>query len=117
MSKFTPGPWGIEKSSVITEELEICDISYCDKNGSGKWIFGELSQANARLIAAAPEMYAALGRESERPAKARDMMEREGFVIDNLDDRWQKLAFSLYTMLVEGASDSDAALAKAEGRE
>jgi hypothetical protein len=62
-------------------------------------------------------MYAALGRESERPAKARDMMEREGFVIDNLDDRWQKLAFSLYTMLVEGASDSDAALAKAEGRE
>ena len=25
------------------------------------------------------------------------MMEQNGFVIDNLDNRWQKLAFTLYT--------------------
>jgi len=25
------------------------------------------------------------------------MMEQNGFVIDNLNDRWQKLAFTLYT--------------------
>ena len=28
------------------------------------------------------------------------MMERNGFVIDNLDDRWQKLAFTLYSEIV-----------------
>jgi len=29
--------------------------------------------------------------------KEKQILEREGFVIDNLDDRWQKLAFTLYT--------------------
>ena len=28
---------------------------------------------------------------------SQEMMRRNGFVIDNLDDKWQKLAFTLYT--------------------
>jgi len=28
------------------------------------------------------------------------MMKRNGFVIDNLNDRWQKLAFTLYSEIV-----------------
>ena len=27
----------------------------------------------------------------------KEMLRRNGFVIDNLEDRWQKLAFTLYT--------------------
>jgi chromosome segregation ATPase len=33
--------------------------------------------------------------------EARDIMRREGFVIDDLDDRWQKLCFTLYNLLIE----------------
>jgi len=29
--------------------------------------------------------------------KDKEMLRKNGFVIDNLDDRWQKLAFTLYT--------------------
>ena len=43
------------------------------------------------------------------------MMRREGFVIDDLDDRWQKLAFTLYSDLVASARDASAAIARAEG--
>lgn len=51
-----------------------------------------------------------LARASERPKEARDMMELHGFVLTDLDDRWQKLAFSLYSMLVEAALDADNAI-------
>jgi hypothetical protein len=44
-------------------------------------------------------------------------MQREGFVIDDLDDRWQKLAFTLYTKLVQNATEADAAIAKAKGEQ
>ena len=32
---------------------------------------------------------------------SQEMMRRNGFVIDNLDDRWQKLAFTLYTDIAQ----------------
>ena len=35
-----------------------------------------------------------------KPSKALKIMGREGFVIDNLNDRWQKLVFTLYSELV-----------------
>lgn len=35
------------------------------------------------------------------PKMAREIMRNNDFVIDNLDDRWQKLAFTFYTMIVE----------------
>ena len=43
----------------------------------------------------------------DTPARERDMMRRNGFVFDNLDDRWQKLAFTLYTDLVELSERAD----------
>jgi len=33
-----------------------------------------------------------------------DMMQKHGFVFDNLDDRWQKLAFTLYTDIAQLSS-------------
>jgi hypothetical protein len=55
--------------------------------------------------------------------KAQDIIEREGFVFDDLDYRWQKLAFTLYTMLTPSghrlaeyeAAILDARLASREG--
>ena len=57
MSKHTPGPWEVleDKSmiSVVTECAEICDIVHDVRPVSE-------NLANARLIAAAPEMLEAL---------------------------------------------------------
>ena len=42
----------------------------------------------------------------DRQPEALDTIKKHGFVFDNLDDRWQKLAFSLYTDLVELSHDA-----------
>ena len=58
MRKFTKGPWKVESfrdfASIMAGEEEIC---YIDDD-----LTCENVSANARLIAAAPEMYALLGR-------------------------------------------------------
>lgn len=66
MSKFTPGPWSIDIGDhgasfggywQINAEMDavVCN-QYCMAGASNP----EVSLANARLIAAAPEMYALL---------------------------------------------------------
>jgi len=47
-----------------------------------------------------------------RTGEVQAMMTREGFVIDDLDDRWQKFAFTLYTMLAADAGHAERAIAK-----
>ena len=57
-AKYSPGPWRVESSrdfaSIMAGEDEIC---YIDDD-----LTCENVRENARLIAAAPEMYALLGR-------------------------------------------------------
>ena len=58
---FTPGPWRIERDNYGVEriwdsELD-CDIACCEGDGS---IPKETRQANARLIASAPDLVAVL---------------------------------------------------------
>ena len=60
MSKHTKGPWVVDEMTSISPaddlSLEIASVQNID-NVSGKWMLLEESQANARLIAAAPELY------------------------------------------------------------
>lgn len=65
--KFTPGPWGVER----------CDVTPCYHIEAGAYPFGTSvceikeapregnAEANARLIAAAPDLFAALHQISE----------------------------------------------------
>ena len=53
------------------------------------------------------DIYAALGRVSARPKKARDKMEANDYAFTDFNDRWQKLAFTFYSMLVEYALEAD----------
>jgi len=46
------------------------------------------------------ELEAAL-RANRKQTKTRNMLQRHGFVFSDLDDRWQKLAFSLYNIIIE----------------
>ena len=56
------------------------------------------------------QLEAALIEIRPKQAEAVEMMKANGFVIDDLDDRWQKLAFTLYNYLVEIRSIADIVL-------
>jgi hypothetical protein len=64
MSKHTPGPWETDRDNIHTGQIAI--IHHCLNNNwvevwSPNWPIDEAEQeANARLIAAAPEMLEAL---------------------------------------------------------
>lgn len=65
--KHTPGPWVVDPDSPNDISpaddlgLGIANVSNVD-NIDGRWLFGDESKANAKLIAAAPDMIAALER-------------------------------------------------------
>mgnify|MGYP003491454126 CR=1 FL=1 len=44
-----------------------------------------------------------------------DIIKRERFVFDDLTDRWQKLAFTIYTELTQASTDAKNALAEHRG--
>ena len=79
--------------------------------------FKDRERDNANLIVAAPEMHDACETVAGRTAEVQAMMTREGFVIDDLDDRWQKFAFTLYSLLAADAGHAERAIAKARGEE
>ena len=59
--KFTPPPWSVPskgnlRGAVVAKDGEMV----CDPSGAGR--HEDEAEANARLIAAAPDMYALLGR-------------------------------------------------------
>ena len=109
MSKFTPGPWIIDP---VTRPFEICTVHGLPKNDETNhqgwaYIRGELNHlsadkdekmANAHLIAAAPDFYAA--------AKIFQEYER---ACDDGDDVTMMLKYEKF------ASRINAAIAKAEG--
>ncbi|MGY2363714.1 hypothetical protein ACW9IO_14275 [Pseudomonas azotoformans] len=63
--KHTPGPWVVDPDSPTDISpaddlrLGIASISHADEAG-GRWLFGDQSKANAKLIAAAPDLLEAL---------------------------------------------------------
>ena len=58
--KHTPGPWKFdpEDDSIVGHDvhLSIATIDHIDEGGEKGFNFGPISSANARLIAAAPEL-------------------------------------------------------------
>jgi len=63
MSKHTLGPWEIDEQYVQQAgkaDVGICDVLNMDEGGSKGWYRGPVTEANARLIAAAPDLLEAL---------------------------------------------------------
>lgn len=57
MSKHTPGPWfidGLDISPKCDDELSICAVQRVDVGGAKGWFHGDVTAANAYLIAASP---------------------------------------------------------------
>ena len=65
MSKHTPGPWIIDgngiKTSISAGSKHIAMVNYWHVGGADD-VIGEEHEANARLIAAAPDLLKALHR-------------------------------------------------------
>ena len=74
-------------------------------------------EGNRSVLVAAPDLLAACELAANRPSEVQAMMRREGFVIDDLEDRWQKFAFTLYTMLVGNATQAQTAIDQAKGED
>lgn len=125
MGKHTPGPWRqrkndpswIEDSSGRTSDASaVCYIDEEKENWGDQWD-GDW-RANGALVAAAPEMYEVLQNVAKRPEEILEIMRVHGIVMDNLiDDKWQKFAFTLFTMLIKGAEEATDVITKAEGKE
>lgn len=79
-----------------------------DEETSKKHTRTQLEEIVARETATLRE---ALERIEPEAKEIIDIMRRNGFVIDNLDDRWQKLAFTIYSHLVHASSIARNALA------
>jgi citrate synthase len=47
--------------------------------------------------------------------QAQTIMRDNGYVIDDLSNRWQKLAFTLYNLLVETATEAEAVRDRVKG--
>ncbi len=99
MSGHTPGPWLVDAGRalrVANERDETVATTGCDVDHRSEW------EANARLIASAPELLAAL----------------KG-LIESLPDNWGDKVIDGVLTLHVGVDDVDdalAAIAKAEGR-
>jgi len=56
---YTPGPWTINGEGVDSFEYEVATVTPIDRVGKG-WDFGGQSNANQKLITAAPSLAEAL---------------------------------------------------------
>lgn len=58
----TPGPWDCDGTEIYAEHLPICTAHRARLDDEGNYMSNAEANANAALIAAAPEMLAALRR-------------------------------------------------------
>lgn len=65
-----------------------------------------------RDVLALVEIAKDMERIAEQQSKTLDWLQANGIVFDNLDDHWQKVAFSIYTDLCETDTIARAALAR-----
>jgi len=104
----TPGPY------IIAEPGGPAGPFYGIVNDKGNVVAMQiLRRDDALLWVAASDLLEACETAAGRPDEVQAMMRREGFVIDDLDDRWQKFAFTLYTMIAADAAQAAAAIAQA----
>lgn len=91
-SKHTQGPWSFdpEDKSIVgkDEGLSIATIDNIDVGGDKGFHFGDESEANARLIAAAPELLEALRGLDEAYCRAGTHLTRE----ERTEDRKRLIA-------------------------
>lgn len=96
----TPGPWKFQQGEIVTDDrAEMCIGNWTEGPG-----LGHAAQANARLIAAAPDLLADL----------RTMRDLAAMVL-NRQHAGQPIADRIWSDLYAATNKASATLAKAEG--
>lgn len=110
MSKFTPGPWKAHKWRVVDTQGPdgICTMVICDTANNLRTRTPE-NESNARLIAAAPELYASL----KEFLAIRQAMVDVGGTEGPLDE---ELIHTLAEMQMGVVDRAESAIAKVEGK-
>jgi len=83
----------------------------------GVKILYDVIQERNRLRAVNAELVEACEDVAKVPKEALDLIQRHGYVFDNNGGSWEKLAFTLYNMLIECGQETHAALARAKGEQ
>ncbi len=61
-----------------------------------------------------PDWMEVLEFAAKQPEKARDIMQKHKFILDDLNEPWQKLAFTFYSMLVETGQKAEKIIEEAK---
>ena len=102
----TPGPWGCDGTEVHAEHLVICNAYRSRTDDEGNWMSSEEVEANARLIAAAPELLDQLRMAAEFISGHNECLSVPS---GSGDKEWNEYCIGLL-------EDCKLAIAKAEGR-
>ena len=131
--KFTPGPWGVEYGEAVRVKAKNGTVAIATNLKKGGRRDANEVEANARLIAAAPDMFAALEfaeRRSRQPEEghteyyeriAEEFFAQHGYLAPGKDDPVQSVPpeqrrEAWEKFLSEPAEARRAALAKARGQ-
>jgi len=114
MSKFTPGPWRVSADGInVGPEDAFAPFDGCGCCGS-PWMSAKDGLADARLIAAAPDLYEALQAalsELERAATAEKRANSASTGLPKRDEAMRRLEAARAALAIEAAR---AALAKVD---
>lgn len=105
-SKYTPGPWGLSKAIDIWVMAGPAHVATIPRAGDGGW-----SEANARLIAAAPDLLAAVIARTE----ARQFAAAVSAATPDGETPSKQLLDKADTLFARAEKLEAAAIAKAEG--
>ena len=109
MNKHTP-----EKIKIVTNVWEVYEIAGLTLPEISSDSFFKDAKTLKKLLDDRNDLLEACKKAIARPEEVQRIMRANNLKIDNMDDPYQGLAFTLYTMLVESANEAEAAIAKVE---
>ena len=84
MSGHTPGPWTIQGAFIGTDDAHVAQVK-----GEGRGVTSQRAEANSALIAAAPDLLAALKMALEAPDDDRSWEDYAIAAIKKADTLWE----------------------------
>ena len=107
----TPGPWWNESGVIHAKGPNWTE----DNHSCVHLATVHSSEDDGNLIATAPGMLDLCRMVADAPGTARFIMRTEGMAFDNLDDPWQKLAFTFYNIMVNDGYRADMVIRRSRG--
>ncbi len=109
MNEHTP-----EKITLVGEAWDVYEIAGLEKPARYSDSLFKDAKILKKLLDDRDALLEACKKAIARPEEVQRIMRANNLKLDNMDEPYQGLAFTLYTMLVESANEAEAAIAKME---